>query len=245
MKKKVTPYAGSKASKKAQVTQMFDAISGEYDFLNRIISLGIDIRWRKKLIKMAQKNKIEAALDIATGTGDLAVALTQTSAQRIVGLDISPGMLALGKEKVDKKGLQNTVEMVLGDSEALAFEDNTFDLVTVAFGVRNFENLEKGLEEIFRVLKPEGTLLVLETSVPTRFPFKQFYGFYAGWLMPRMARLLSKDRSAYDYLAESAAHFPYGTAFNNILSKIGFIKVANHPQTFGVASIYCGTKPTT
>lgn len=245
MKKKVTPYAGSKASKKAQVTQMFDAISGEYDFLNRIISLGIDIRWRKKLIKMAQKNKIEAALDIATGTGDLAVALTQTSAQRIVGLDISPGMLALGKEKVDKKGLQNTVEMVLGDSEDLAFEDNTFDLATVAFGVRNFENLEKGLEEIFRVLKPEGTLLVLETSIPTRFPFKQFYGFYAGWLMPRMARLLSKDRSAYDYLAESAAHFPFGTAFNNILSKIGFIKVVNHPQTFGVASIYCGTKPTT
>ena len=177
MKKKVTPYAGSKASKKAQVTQMFDAISGEYDFLNRIISLGIDIRWRKKLIKMAQKNKIEAALDIATGTGDLAVALTQTSTQRIGGLDISPGMLALGKEKVDKKGLQNTVEMVLGDSEDLAFEDSTFDLVTVAFGVRNFENLEKGLEEIFRVLKPEGTLLVLETSVPTRFPFKQFYGF--------------------------------------------------------------------
>jgi demethylmenaquinone methyltransferase/2-methoxy-6-polyprenyl-1,4-benzoquinol methylase len=245
MKKKVTPYADSKASKKKQVTRMFDAISGEYDLLNRIISLGIDVHWRKKVVRMAQQKPIDTALDIATGTGDLAIALSQTSAQKIVGLDISPGMLALGKEKIKKKELENTIEMVIGDSEALVYETNTFDLVTVAFGVRNFENLEKGLKEIYRVLKPEGTLLILETSVPTAFPFKQFYQFYTGWLMPNAARLISKDKAAYHYLAESAAHFPYGSAFNNILTKIGFIRVASAPQTFGVATIYCGTKPKT
>ena len=243
MKKKVTPYGDSQVSKKKQVTRMFDAISGEYDALNRIISLGIDIRWRKNVVKKLQDKALDRILDIATGTGDLAIALTKTKAQKIIGLDISPGMLALGREKVTQNKLDETIEMVIGDSEALRFEDNYFDAVTVAFGVRNFENLEKGLAEIFRVLKPHGTLVVLETSVPTRFPFKQGYRFYAGWLMPRMARLFSKDKSAYNYLAESAAHFPYGDAFNNILRKIGFIEVENTPQTFGVASIYSGTKP--
>ena len=244
MKKNVTPYAESSATKKKQVTQMFDTISGEYDFLNRIISLGIDIQWRNKVVKMAVEKPLSTALDIATGTGDLALALTETSAKKIIGLDISPGMLAMGKEKVTKNKLSDRIEMVIGDSEALVYEEAFFDLVTVAFGVRNFENLEKGLGEIYRVLKPGGRILVLETSVPSRFPFKQFNSFYTGWLMPRMARLLSKDKSAYTYLAESAAHFPFGNEFNNILSKIGFIKVADHPQTFGVASIYRGTKPT-
>lgn len=245
MKKKITPYADSGSSKKLQVTRMFDAIAGEYDILNRVISLGIDIRWRKKVVKKLSGKSLDCVLDIATGTGDLALALTKTKAKKIIGLDISPGMLELGRQKVIKKNLENTIEMVIGDSEALPFEAHSFDAITVAFGVRNFENLDKGLAEIYRVLKPGGTLVVLETSVPTRFPFKQFYNFYAGWLMPRVARLLSKDKSAYHYLAESAAHFPYGGAFNNILSKIGFIKVACYPQTFGVASIYCGTKPTT
>lgn len=224
---------------------MFNTISGEYDFLNRVISLGIDIQWRKKVVQLLKGKSIDSILDIATGTGDLAVALTQTKASKIVGLDLSPGMLALGQEKVKKKQLDHTIEMVLGDSEALGFKDESFDAVTVAFGVRNFENLEKGLSEIYRVLKPHGSLVVLETSVPIRFPFKQVYGIYTGWLMPRLARLLSKDKSAYHYLAESAAHFPYGQAFNNILTKTGFIKVGCHPQTFGVASIYCGTKPKT
>ena len=245
MKKKITPYADSGSSKKLQVTRMFDAIAVEYDFLNRVISLGIDIRWRKKVVKKLSSKSLDCVLDIATGTGDLALSLTKTKAKKIIGLDISPGMLELGRQKVIKKKLENTIEMVIGDSEALPFEAHSFDAITVAFGVRNFENLDKGLAEIYRVLKPGGTLVVLETSVPTRFPFKQFYNFYAGWLMPRVARLLSKDKSAYHYLAESAAHFPYGGAFNNILSKIGFIKVACYPQTFGVASIYCGTKPTT
>ena len=224
---------------------MFDAIAGEYDFLNRVISLGIDIRWRKNVVKKLSGKSLDSVLDIATGTGDLALALTKTKAKKIIGLDISPGMLELGRQKVIRENLENTIEMVIGDSEALPFEAHSFDAITVAFGVRNFENLDKGLAEIYRVLKPGGTLVVLETSVPTRFPFKQCYNFYAGWLMPRVARLLSKDKSAYHYLAESAAHFPYGGAFNNILSKIGFIKVACYPQTLGVASIYCGTKPTT
>lgn len=243
MKKNVIPYADSAASKKSQVTRMFDAISGEYDFLNRVISLGIDIRWRKNVVRKLSGIPLDQILDIATGTGDLAVALTQTKAKKIVGLDISPGMLALGREKVKNKNLEQTIEMVIGDSEALQFDTHSFDAVTVAFGVRNFENLEIGLSEIFRVLKPGGKLVILETSVPTRFPFRQCYHFYTGWLMPRMAKLLSKDKNAYHYLAESAAHFPYGEAFNNILSKIGFIKVGCHPQTLGVASIYCGTKP--
>src|SRR5690606_21239725 len=161
---------------------------------------------------------------------------------KIVGLDISPGMLEVGKKKIEDKNLGQKIEMMIGDSENLPFDNNSFDAVTVAFGVRNFENLEKGLSEIFRVLKPQGTLVVLETSVPTTTPFKQGYRFYTKYILPKIGRIFSGDRSAYSYLSESAAAFPYGERFNNILEKIGFIAVGNKPQTFGAASIYVATK---
>ena len=182
-------------------------------------------------------------MEIATGTGDLAIALQTTQAEKIVGLDISPGMLNIGKDKVNARGLNNRIEMILGDSEDLPFDNNSFDGITVAFGVRNFETLEKGLFEIFRVLRPKGKLVILETAVPTRFPFKQGYRLYSGWIVPLIGKLFSKDKSAYQYLSDSAAAFPHGKVFNNILEKIGFINVKDHPQTLGVASIYCATKP--
>ncbi len=242
MSKKVTPYQDSDLGKKEQVTQMFDNISGNYDGLNRVISFGIDIKWRKRVVAILKKKKPTMLLDIATGTGDLAINLVQTGASKIVGLDISSGMLEVGRKKITEKRLQQTIEMIEGDSENLPFKDNTFDAVTVAFGVRNFETLEKGLTEIHRVLKPKGTFVVLETSVPTKTPFKQGYQFYTKNILPRIGRLFSRDDSAYAYLSESASVFPYGEKFNNILRKIGFIDVVNKPQTFGVASIYVATK---
>ena len=221
---------------------MFDAISGNYDGLNRVISFGIDIKWRNRVVAILKKKNPNKILDIATGTADLAINLVKTGAEQIIGLDISRGMLEIGEKKVADKGLDSTIEMILGDSENLPFEDDAFDAVTVAFGVRNFENLEKGLAEIYRVLKPSGTFLVLETSVPTKSPFKQGYWFYTKNILPLIGKLFSKDRSAYAYLSESAAVFPHGQAFNNILGKIGFIAMENKPQTFGVASIYVATK---
>ncbi len=242
MKKSVTPY-NQEDSKKKQVTEMFDGISTEYDALNRKISLGIDVKWRKRVVDLLIPKKPDCILDIATGTGDLALALTATEASRIVGLDISSGMLSVGKDKVKAVGLEKTIEMVMGDSEALTYDDNSFDAVTVAFGVRNFENLELGLSELFRVLKSGGTLVVLETAVPTRFPFKQGYKFHTQVIIPLMGKLFTRDQAAYKYLSDSAAVFPYGKQFNNILEKIGFIEVEDKPQTLGVASIYCATKP--
>lgn len=242
MSKKVTPYKDSSLGKKEQVTKMFDTISTNYDGLNRVISFGIDIKWRKRVVAILKKNQPQSILDIATGTGDLAINLVETGAKKIVGLDISAGMLEVGKKKINEKKLANTIEMVVGDSEDLPFNENSFDAVTVAFGVRNFDNLEKGLAEIYRVLKPGGTFVVLETSVPTKTPFKQGYHFYTKNILPKIGRLFSKDDSAYAYLSESAAVFPHGQEFNNILQKIGFIGVANKPQTFGVASIYVATK---
>ena len=242
MPEKVTPYKNSELGKKEQVTQMFDSISGNYDGLNRVISFGIEIKWRRRVVAILKKKKPNSILDIATGTGDLAINLVETGAQRIVGLDISPGMLEVGKNKVASKNLNQTIEMIVGDSENLPFEPNSFDAVTVAFGVRNFETLEKGLAEIYRVLKPKGTFVVLETSVPTKTPFKQGYRIHCNYVLPLVGRLFSKDRSAYTYLSESAAVFPHGEAFNNILRKIGFIEVTDKPQTFGVASIYVATK---
>ena len=242
MKKSVTPY-NQEDSKKKQVTEMFDGISTEYDALNRKISLGIDVKWRRRVVDLLIPKKPESILDIATGTGDLALALTATKASRIVGLDISAGMLSVGKDKVKMENLENTIEMVIGDSEALTYDDNSFDAVTVAFGVRNFENLELGLSELFRVLKPGGTLVVLETAVPTRFPFKQGYKFHTQVIIPLMGKLFTRDQAAYKYLSDSAAVFPHGKQFNNILEKMGFIEVEDSPQTLGVASIYCATKP--
>lgn len=242
MGKKVTPYKDSELSKKKQVEQMFDNISGNYDGLNRVISLGTDVKWRKKVVAAVAATRPETILDIATGTGDLAIQMANTGAKRIVGLDLSEGMLNVGKKKIAAKNLDTKIEMVQGDSENLPFSDNSFDAITVAFGVRNFENLEKGLEEIYRVLKPGGIFVVLETSVPTKFPYKQGYRFYSNFILPVIGKVFSKDKNAYTYLSESAANFPYGLAFNNILEKIGFINVKDLPQTFGVSTIYIASK---
>lgn len=242
MPEKVTPYQNSKLGKKEQVTKMFDTISKDYDVLNRVISFGIDIKWRKRVVAILKKEKPLSVLDIATGTGDLAIALVKTGAKKIVGLDISPGMLEVGKVKVGSKELNGTIDMVVGDSEKLSFSDNSFDAVTVSFGVRNFESLETGLTEILRVLKPQGSLVILETSVPTKTPYKQGYRFYTKYILPVIGKIFSKDNSAYGYLSESASVFPHGETFNNILRKTGFIDVTNKPQTFGVASIYVAKK---
>ncbi|TDY14026.1 bifunctional demethylmenaquinone methyltransferase/2-methoxy-6-polyprenyl-1,4-benzoquinol methylase UbiE [Meridianimaribacter flavus] len=239
---KIKPYKDSDLNKKQQVTKMFDTISKDYDGLNRIISFGIDIKWRNKVVDIVSKSKPNTILDIATGTGDLAISLTKTNAKEIIGLDISEGMLEVGKQKIANKQLDDTIKMIIGDSENLPFDDNTFDAITVAFGVRNFENLDKGLSEILRVLKPNGTFVILETSVPTKTPFKQGYKFYTKYILPTIGKIFSKDRSAYSYLSESASIFPHGEALNNILRKNGFIDVSNKPQTLGVASIYIASK---
>ena len=243
MSKNVTPYKSSDLGKKEQVTKMFDTISKEYDGLNRVISFGIDQKWRKKVVQLVDDISPKSILDIATGTGDLVIMFAEnTTVEKIVGLDISEGMLNVGREKVSKKNLNNRIEMVIGDSEKLPFENNFFDAITVSFGVRNFETLETGLSEILRVLKPNGKFVILETSVPSKFPFKQGYLFHSNILLPLIGKLFSKDKNAYGYLSESAANFPYGEKLNNILRKVGFIDVQDHPQTFGVASIYTSSK---
>ncbi|MBP8793630.1 MAG: bifunctional demethylmenaquinone methyltransferase/2-methoxy-6-polyprenyl-1,4-benzoquinol methylase UbiE [Lutibacter sp.] len=242
MSEKVTPYKDSQLGKKEQVAKMFDTISNEYDGLNRVISFGIDVSWRKKVVEIVKNTNPTSILDIATGTGDLAIHLVKTNATKIVGLDISEGMLHVGREKIAKLQLDGVIEMIYGDSENIPFEDNSFDAITVAFGVRNFENLEKGLSEILRVLKPGGTFVVLETSNPTKTPFKQGYKFYSNYILPTIGKLFSKDKLAYQYLSDSAASFPFGEAFNNILQKIGFIAIEDKPQTLGVASIYIAKK---
>jgi len=242
MSKNITPYKDSELGKKEQVAQMFDTISGNYDGLNRVISFGIDIKWRKIVLKLVSDKNPKTVLDIATGTGDLAILMTKTTAEKIIGLDISAGMLEVGRNKIKAKNLSDKIEMILADSENMPFEDNTFDAITVAFGVRNFENLEKGLAEILRVLKPNGLFVILETSVPDKTPYKQGYSFYSKNILPLIGKLFSKDNSAYQYLSESASVFPYGEVLNNILRKIGFIEVEAMPQTFGVATIYSASK---
>lgn len=242
MSQNVTPYKDSSLGKKEQVAQMFDTISGKYDGLNRVISFGIDVKWRKKVLQLVAAKNPDTILDIATGTGDLAILMAQTGAKEITGADISEGMMEVGRKKVADKNLSNRVKLVYGDSENLPFEDNYFDAITVAFGIRNFETLEKGLADILRVLKPGGIFVILETSVPTKFPYKQGYKLHTKFLLPLIGKLFSKDRSAYSYLSESASVFPHGEALNNILRKTGFIEVKNMPQTFGVATIYSASK---
>lgn len=221
---------------------MFNTISGNYDGLNRVISFGFDKKWRKKVVEIVTSAKPETVLDVATGTGDLAIALAKTPVKKVTGIDIAPKMLEIAQQKIARYQLSGKVEMITGDSEQLPFADQTFEAVTVAFGVRNFENLEKGLAEICRVLKPGGMLVVLETSVPRKTPFKQGYRLYCNTILPFIGQLFSKDRNAYAYLSQSASVFPYGEAFNNILRKTGFIEVTHRPQTFGAATIYVASK---
>lgn len=239
----VKPYKDNKAGKKQQVADMFDNISGTYDFLNHFMSLGIDIVWRKKAIRLLKQSNPQHLLDVATGTGDFALeAIKLLNPAKVIGVDISQGMLDVAREKIAKKGLESRFEVQLGDSEQLLFEDDTFDAVTVAFGVRNFENLERGLADICRVLKPGGKAVILEFSNPQTFPVKQLYHFYFNRITPFIGKLFSKDSSAYGYLPESVARFPDGKAFTGMLQRVGFQKTECYPQTFGICTIYVGTK---
>lgn len=240
--KTVVPYKEQSGSKKEQVAQMFDNISHKYDFLNHFLSLGIDKLWRKKAVRMLKSYSPKQVLDIATGTGDFAIQCLEANPDKIFGIDISQGMLDVGKKKIKKLGVESKIELNLGDSENIQFEDNTFDAAIVAFGVRNFENLEKGLAEINRVLKKDGVLIVLEFSKPTSFPFKQIYNFYFNNVLPLFGKMISKDNAAYTYLPESVKSFPDGTRFMEILSKVDFTPVKWKPLTFGISSIYIGQK---
>jgi demethylmenaquinone methyltransferase/2-methoxy-6-polyprenyl-1,4-benzoquinol methylase len=243
----VVPYKDKQTSKREQVAEMFDNISPKYDLLNHVLSGGIDILWRKRAIRELRASKNppyvpQTILDIATGTGDFALEALSLKPQKIVGVDISEGMLAIGREKMKKRGVEHIIEMRLGDSEGLPFSDNEFDAVIVSFGVRNFEHLLKGLTDMHRVTRPGGVCVVLEFSNPRQFPFKQLYGFYSRTILPLIGRVVSKDSSAYTYLPESVQAFPDGPDFLRIYEKAGFTNTKWIPLTFGVASIYIGHK---
>ena len=243
MSQPVTPYKNEKSTKKEQVATMFNNISKTYDFLNHFMSLGIDIIWRKKAISELKADKPKHILDVATGTGDFAFeALQILKPEKITGVDISSGMLDIAREKIQKRGLQNKFEVCLGDSEKLLFEENTFDAVTVAYGVRNFENLEKGISDMLRVLKPGGKVVILEFSKPRVFPIKQLYNFYFHFITPTIGKLFSKDNSAYKYLPESVEAFPDGKRFTDLMQKVGYRETKNRPLAFGICSIYTGIK---
>ncbi|PWH11479.1 bifunctional demethylmenaquinone methyltransferase/2-methoxy-6-polyprenyl-1,4-benzoquinol methylase UbiE [Bacteroidetes bacterium SCGC AAA795-G10] len=242
-KKQVLPYVHKKNSKKSQVRQMFNSISCRYDFINRIISGGLDIKWRKNLVRLIKLKNPKKILDVATGTGDLAIALGESMASEIIGIDISERMLEIGKKKVKKNQLQKNIKLEIGDAERINYPANYFDAVTVSFGVRNFENLDKGLLEIYRVLKPGCELVILETSIPKSFPLNYLYRLYTIYFLPLIGSFFSKDKSAYKYLSLSAKFFPFGIAFNKILEKNRFIVKENISQTFGVATIYHAYKP--
>jgi demethylmenaquinone methyltransferase/2-methoxy-6-polyprenyl-1,4-benzoquinol methylase len=238
----VVPYKSEIGSKKEQVAKMFNNISGRYDFLNHFLSAGIDVVWRKKAISLLKEAKPNVILDVATGTGDFAIEALALNPEKIIGVDISEGMLEVGRKKLMLKGWSDVIQLIHADSENLPFEENKFDAAIVAFGVRNFENLEKGLTEIKRVLKPGGKLIVLEFSKPNSFPFKQLYTFYFKVILPVIGRLVSKDKSAYTYLPESVEAFPDGKNFTSILSKVGFYNTTCKPLTFGISSLYSGVK---
>lgn len=233
----VKPYT-EEGSKKVQVTDMFNNIAPKYDFLNRFLSAGIDKKWRKRAIKELSKENPKTILDVATGTADFAIAALEANPEKIIGIDISAKMLEIGKEKIAQKSLQDSIQLTLGDSEQLPFQDNTFDAVTVAFGVRNFENLTQGLTEIRRVLKPNGTLLVLEFSNPRKFPIKQLYRFYSKYILPTIGWIVSRDKAAYTYLPESIKAFPDGEKFLDICKSVGYYQTKWIPLTMGICSIY-------
>jgi len=240
----IKPYNKKNTSKKEEVAEMFDAISPKYDFLNHFLSLGIDRLWRKKAVSLLANTHPQRILDIATGTGDFAIALAKLKPQQIIGMDISAGMLEIGKKKVEKYNLSNMISMQQGDSEHIPFEDNYFDGLTVGFGVRNYENLEKGLSEMLRVLKPKGKAIILEFSKPTRFPIKQYYKFHSKYIIPFFGRLFSKDTRAYTYLPDSIKAFPEGKNFEDILMRLGYKNVSRKLLSGGIATIYIGEKAT-
>lgn len=237
----VKPY-NQEDGKKQQVEQMFDSISQRYDFLNRSLSFGIDVLWRKKMVRELKNFANGPILDIATGTADVAIEISKNHASEITGIDVSEGMLSVGRLKISKRNLDKQITLIKGDAENLPFEKNSFACATVAFGVRNFENLNKGLEEIHRVLKPGGKLVVLEFSKPKVFPIKQLYDFYFKYFCPWWGKLLSKDASAYTYLYESVKAFPEGNDFLKIAKEAGFNSLHLNRVTFGIVTLYTGIK---
>lgn len=238
----VVPYKEEKSSKKEQVARMFDNISHRYDFLNHFLSLGIDRGWRKKAVRLLVDTKPKRILDVATGTGDFALQALSLNPEQIIGVDISEGMLNVGRKKIEKQGVSGVIEMIKADSENLPFGENKFDAVTVGFGVRNFENLITGLREIARVMKPGAIIVILEFSRPKKFPFKQGYNFYFKTILPKLGRWISSDKAAYSYLPESVEAFPDGENFMNILKEVGFKNISCKPLTFGISSIYSAQK---
>lgn len=241
-KKVVKPYNKEESSKKEEVATMFNNISKRYDFLNHFLSLGIDKIWRKKAIRQLREVEPKSILDIATGTGDFAIAALKLNPEEIVGVDISQGMLDVGIEKMKRKRYDHIIKMQLGDSEQLPFEENRFDALTVGFGVRNYENLEKGLADMLRVLKPGGKAVILEFSKPKKFPIKQMFGFYSKRVIPFLGRTISKDKRAYAYLPESVEAFPEGKAFEAIMESVGYKNVKGKLVSGGIATIYSGIK---
>ncbi len=242
MIREVKPYNSESETKKAQVARMFDNISRRYDFLNHFLSLGIDIYWRKRAIALLKDLQPSRILDVATGTADFALEALSLEPEEVVGVDISEGMLERGRQKLAKKDLGKKIRLIKGDSEKLPFNDNIFDAVIVAFGVRNFEDLEKGLADMYRVLKRGGEVVILEFSKPQVIPLKQIYNFYFNFILPNIGRLISKDDSAYRYLPESVRAFPDGRHFLDLLDKTGFTQTESIPLTFGICSIYRGKK---
>jgi demethylmenaquinone methyltransferase/2-methoxy-6-polyprenyl-1,4-benzoquinol methylase len=240
--KVVKPYGDDAKSKKEEVAEMFNNISKRYDFLNHFLSLGIDKIWRKKAIAELKEINPSKILDIATGTGDFALAALKINPKEVVGIDISDGMLSVGKEKMIAKKVDNIITMQLADSENLPFESDYFDALTVGFGVRNFENLEKGLAEMLRVIRPGGKAIILEFSKPKNFPIKQVFGFYSKYFIPFFGKNISKDEKAYAYLPESVEAFPEGENFKTILRKVGYKDVTSKLVSGGIATIYIGRK---
>jgi demethylmenaquinone methyltransferase/2-methoxy-6-polyprenyl-1,4-benzoquinol methylase len=242
MNSSILPDQQSTESKSVQVENMFDRISTRYDLLNRIMTFGIDKRWRKKAIRMLRETNPKQILDIATGTADFALAALELNPDKVTGIDISANMLAVGRDKIRKAGMQNKVELINGSAENLPFHDLSFDAITIGYGVRNFEDLGKGIREIYRVLKPGGVLVILETSQPSAGWKKLLVNFYTGKIVPLMGRLISSNGVAYRYLVDSARHFPYGKEFLRILDSNHFRKTSCTPLFFGVSSIYYAVK---
>lgn len=242
MSEEVKPYGQEDKSKKSEVKEMFDNISPKYDFLNHFLSVGIDNLWRKKAVKQLRAIAPKKILDIASGTGDFALELLSLKPTQIIGADISEGMLEMGRKKMKKKGVDHIITMEVGDSEHLSYEDNYFDALTVGFGVRNFQDLEKGLSEMLRVVRPEGKIAILEFSKPKKFPIKQYYAFHSRYVIPFFGKMISKDSSAYTYLPESIKAFPEGEDFEEIMRKLGYKDVYSILCSGGIATIYIGTK---
>ncbi len=237
----VKPY-NTERSKKEEVAEMFNSISSRYDFLNHFLSLGIDHIWRRKAIRELKSLQPKRILDLATGTGDFAIAALRLNPTKIVGMDISKGMLSMGEIKMKKRGFDRVIEMKLGDSEAIPFENDSFDAITVGFGVRNFENLNLGLSEMLRVTRKDGKIIILEFSKPKKFPVKQAFRLYSKYFIPFFGKRISKDAKAYSYLPESVAAFPEGEEFKNILSQIGYRNVQSKLVSGGIATIYIAEK---